>query len=103
MRYFSTYYKRNRRKKRKKLLKRLQIETVEELVHHYPRCYVTYPEPVSVSEVKTGVRCSILAQIASPVHLKATGKLKLCTCLAADESGQIFLRWFKHALPQKYA
>ena len=80
--------------KTEKLLKRLQIETVEELVHHYPRCYVTYPEPVSVSEVKTGVRCSILAQIASPVHLKAAGKLKLCTCLAADESGQIFLRWF---------
>lgn len=80
--------------KTEKLLKRLQIETVEELVHHYPRCYMTYPEPISVSEVKTGVRCSIFCEIASPVHLKAAGRLKICSCLAADESGQIFLRWF---------
>ena len=80
--------------KTEKLLKRLQIETVEDLTHHYPRCYMAYPEPVSVSEVKTGVRCSIYCEIASPVHLKAAGRLKICSCLAADESGQIFLRWF---------
>ena len=80
--------------KTEKLLKRLHIETVEDLVHHYPRCYMAYPEPIFVNEVKTGVRCSIFAEIASPVHLKAAGRLKLCTCLAADESGQIFLRWF---------
>ena len=80
--------------KTEKLLKRLHIETVEDLVHHYPRCYMAYPEPVSVSEVKTGVRCSIFCEIASPVHLKSAGRLKICTCLAADESGQIFLRWF---------
>ena len=80
--------------KTEKLLKRLHIETVEDLVHHYPRCYMAYPEPVSVSEVKTGVRCSIFCEIASPVHLKSAGRLKICTCLAADENGQIFLRWF---------
>ena len=80
--------------KTEKLLKRLHIETVEDLVHHYPRCYMAYPEPIFVNEVKTGVRCSIFAEIASPVHLKAAGRLKLCTCLVADESGQIFLRWF---------
>lgn len=40
------------------------------------------------------MRCSIFCEIASPVHLKSAGRLKICTCLAADESGQIFLRWF---------
>ena len=80
--------------KTEKLLKRLSIETVEDLAHHYPRCYVTYPEPICVSEIKMGQRCSLFCEITSPVHLKTAGKKKLCTCLAADESGQIFLRWF---------
>lgn len=80
--------------KTQQLLRRLNIETIEDLVHHYPRCYVAYPEPISVSDIKTGQRCSLLCEIVSPVHLKTVGKRKLCTCLAADESGQIFMRWF---------
>lgn len=80
--------------KTEKLLKRLHIETTEDLVHHYPRCYVTYPEPISMDTVKVGVRCSVFGEIVSPIHLKTTGRLKLCTCLVADVSGQIFLRWF---------
>lgn len=80
--------------KTEKLLKKLNIETVEDLVHHYPRCYMAYPDPIDVSDMKTGHRCSVRCEIVSPVHLKATGKLKICTCLGADQSGQIFFRWF---------
>lgn len=80
--------------KTQKLLLKLHIESVEDLVHHYPRCYTTYPDPVLVSEVRTGVRCSICCQVASPPVLRAVRRLKLITCLAADQSGQIFLRWF---------
>ena len=49
--------------KTEKLLAKLDIETVDQLVHHYPRCYTTYPEPISISEIKTGQRCSIEAEI----------------------------------------
>ena len=80
--------------KTEKLLKKLNIETIEDLVHHYPRCYVTYPEPIDVSDMKTGERCSVRCEISSPVHLKTAGRLKICTCLGADQSGQIFFRWF---------
>ena len=80
--------------KTEKLLKRLHIETTEDLVHHYPRCYTSYPEPVEISEVRQGVRCSLYAQLASPVHLRAGGRRKVCTCLLADQTGQIFVRWF---------
>ena len=78
--------------KTEKLLAKLDIETVDQLVHHYPRCYTTYPEPISISEIKTGQRCSIEAEIASPIHLKTVRKLKLCTGLIADVSGQLFVR-----------
>ena len=80
--------------KTEKLLAKLDIETVDQLVHHYPRCYTTYPEPISISEIKTGQRCSIEAEIASPIHLKTVRKLKLCTGLIADVSGQLFVSWF---------
>ena len=80
--------------KTEKLLAKLDIETVDQLVHHYPRCYTTYPEPISISEIKTGQRCSIEAEIASPIHLKTVRKVKLCTGLIADVSGQLFVRWF---------
>lgn len=80
--------------KTEKLLGRLNIETIADLVRHYPRCYIVYPEPGKVSNVRTGQRCALFCEIASPVHLKTIGKRKLCTCLAADETGQIFLRWF---------
>lgn len=38
--------------KTEKLLAKLDIETVDQLVHHYPRCYTTYPEPISISEIR---------------------------------------------------
>ncbi len=80
--------------KTEKLLGRLHIETVEDLVHHYPRCYMTYPDPIPVCDVVTGQRCSVFCEIDSPVRLASAGRRKICTCLAADDTGQIFLRWF---------
>ncbi len=80
--------------KTEKYLKKLHIETVDDLLHHYPRCYITYPKPISVCEVEKGQRCSVKAVIASPVHLRSFGKRKLCTCLIADHSGQLFVRCF---------
>lgn len=46
------------------------------------------------SDIKTGQRCSVEAEISSPIHLKTVRKLKLCTGLIADVSGQLFVRWF---------
>ncbi len=80
--------------KTEKLLKRLHIETTDDLVHHYPRCYITYGEPIDICDIRTGVRCSVYAELSSPVHLRSHGKRKVCTCLVADQTGQLFLRWF---------
>ncbi len=75
-------------------LKRLNIETTDDLIRHYPRCYLTYGEPVKMADIRTGVRCSVCGELTSPVHMKAFGKRKLCTCLVADQTGHLFLRWF---------
>ena len=89
--------------KTQKLLLKLHIETIEDLLHHYPRYYTTYPEPVSVSEIQLQQRCSILCELSSPVRLQTVRSRKICSCLAADPTGEVFLRWFnmpylKHSL-----
>ncbi len=80
--------------KTEKLLKKMNVETVDQLVHHYPRCYTTYPDPVDLSDVVTGKRCSVAARITSPVRLRAGGRVKVVTCLISDQTGSLFLRWF---------
>ena len=80
--------------KSEKLFKKLNIETWDQLAHHYPRCYMTYPDPVEICRISTGMRCSVKARIESPIHARSYGKRKVCTCLAADQTGTLFLRWF---------
>ncbi len=80
--------------KTEKLLRRLNIETTDDLLHHYPRCYLTYGEPMDIGDICPGTRCSVSAEICSPIHLSARGHKKLCTCLVADQTGQLFIRWF---------
>ena len=80
--------------KTEKQLKRLKIETTDDLIRHYPRCYLTYGDPLPLAEIRTGVRCSVCGELTSPVHMKAFGKRKLCTCLVTDQTGHLFLRWF---------
>ncbi|MBR0382700.1 MAG: ATP-dependent DNA helicase RecG [Eubacterium sp.] len=80
--------------KTEKLLKRLNIETVEDLIHHYPRCYLIYEDPVPISRLAVWERCSVAVRLDSPVNLSARGKRKVCTCLVKDDSGSLFMRWY---------
>lgn len=80
--------------KSEKLFQKLHIETTDQLAHHYPRCYMTYPDPVEISDLRTGMRCSVKARLESPIHARSYGKRKICTCLVADQTGSLFLRWF---------
>ena len=80
--------------KTEKLLARLGIRTLDQLMHHYPRCYITYPDPIPVREIRTGIRCSVEAKVDSPIHMRAGRKTKICSCLIRDDSGSLFLRWF---------
>ena len=80
--------------KTEKLLARLNIKTVDQLVHHYPRCYTTYPDPISIREIRQGVRCTVEGALDSPVHMSAGRRVKILTALISDQSGSLFLRWF---------
>ena len=51
---------------------RLGIETVNDLLLNYPRTYVTYEDPVDISDLQAGSRQSVRAVVNSRADQKST-------------------------------
>lgn len=76
------------------LFHKIGVDTVEDLIHLYPRYYLTYEEPVDIDEAQTGSRVAIRASIASYVEVRRVRSLTLVTCVVKDVSGAVKLTWF---------
>ena len=61
------------------LFGKMGIETIEDLVHLYPRYYVTYDNPIEASDVKIGEPAAVRLILTSPLTVQKTGKLTLVT------------------------
>ena len=64
------------------LFKRLKVHTVEDLTNFYPRYYLTYEEPVLLSEAKEGERMAFRLVISSQVLVKLVKKFRIVSCTA---------------------
>lgn len=72
------------------LLKKLKIETVEDLITTYPRYYTEYPDIVSIGEAKEGETCAVEGWSANtPV---SNGKVAKIIVMNGAES--ISVSWF---------
>ena len=49
--------------KSQQLFARVNIRTVGDLLHYYPRDYETFQEPVPIAQAKAGEVCAILATV----------------------------------------
>ena len=76
------------------LFHKLGVDTVEDLIHLYPRYYLSYEEPVDIDEAELGKRVAIRASIASYVEVRRVRSLMLVTCMVKDISGAVKLTWF---------
>ena len=73
------------------LLKKLKIETTENLLQHYPRRYEDHPVPIWISNMQTGQKCSIYCKVE---HRLFEGKNGLMTLYISDKSGETSCKWF---------
>lgn len=73
------------------LLKKLKIETVEDLLLHYPRRYEEHPAPIWISNMQIGEKCSIYCKIERRIY---EGKNGLVTLYISDKSGETACKWF---------
>ena len=76
------------------LYRKLHINTIEDLLEHYPRYYLSYQEPVSLAEAPFGERIAIRATVNSYVELKKMRTLNIATFQARDYTGSIKMVWF---------
>lgn len=83
------------------LYRKLKINTIENLLEHYPRYYLTYEEPVDIAEVPIGQRVSIRATVNSYVEMKKMRTLTVSTFTAKDYTGSIKMVWFNSPFIKK--
>ncbi len=80
--------------KTEKTFSKLGISTVDELIHYYPRTYITYNEPSSIGELVTGCRQAVYATVNSRPEVKKVRGFTITVLYAKDFSGTIKLTWF---------
>lgn len=76
------------------LLSHLDIYTVEDMIHYYPKDYKTYPQPVSIGSLKNGQTAAVCGCITDTLRMSGRPGKKIITCHVSDGSGLLSLTWF---------
>lgn len=77
-----------------RLFGRLGVETVEELLHYYPRGYDAYEPPVPVGQVKEGVVLAVSGTLLKSADVRRFRNLQVVTAAVKDMTGSLQLTWF---------
>ena len=80
--------------KTEKLLGKVGVFTQEDLLQYYPRAYLTYEEPIGISDLKEGVTCSLRGSFTGRPAIAASAKGKITTAQLRDETGVIRTVWY---------
>lgn len=77
-----------------KLFSKLDINTVGDLISHYPKDYETYAPPVSISQAVPGEVCAIYASVTAIPNQKKVRNLTILNVNIKDSSGAMQLTFF---------
>lgn len=77
-----------------KLFHKLGVDTIQDLIHMYPRYYLTYDTPLELKNIVAGERVAVCASISSYIEVKKVRSLTIVTCMVRDSSGVLKLTWF---------
>lgn len=78
-----------------KKFEKLGIQTVRDLLLHYPRRYIDYSQPYTVASAPYDVDCCVRATVLQKdPDRRIKGGRVLSRVLAADDSGVLALSWF---------
>ncbi|MBH1939701.1 ATP-dependent DNA helicase RecG [Mobilitalea sibirica] len=87
--------------KTEKAFHRLGIETVQDLLEHYPRGYEVFEHPRVIAGLEEGVTASIEASITMTPKVKRVRNLQIINTQVKDASGSMHLTWFNMPFLQK--
>ncbi|MGI6295990.1 MAG: ATP-dependent DNA helicase RecG [Armatimonadota bacterium] len=80
------------------LLKRLNIETAEDLIRHYPRRYEDRTHFARIAGLQHGEAATVRGTVITAENVPTRGRLMLTKVVVEDGSGCVVLTWFN----QKY-
>ncbi len=87
--------------KTERLFYKLGIETVQDLLEHYPRGYDEYERPVPISAVREGTLLAIEASLVTSPKVKKVKNLLIVNVQVKDFSAVMPLTWFNMPFLQK--
>lgn len=76
------------------LFKKLGVETVEELLHYYPRAYDAYEAPVPVGQVREGSIAAVSGQLLKTASVRRFKNIQVIVTTVKDMTGGLTLTWF---------
>jgi len=78
-----------------KTLKRLDLNTLGDMLYHFPRRYDDYSQMKPINRLKFGEEVTIIGTVKN-VHVRSVrgGKMKLSEAVISDGSGSIRVSWF---------
>lgn len=83
------------------LFHKLGIETVQDLLEHYPRGYEEFERPIPISHIREGNTVAIEASLMSSPKTKKVRNLQIINVQVKDASASISLTWFNMPFLQK--
>lgn len=87
--------------KTEKLFEKLGIETVQDLLEHYPRGYEEFERPAQIAMVKEGETVAVEASLVATPKTKRVRNLQIVSAQIKDSSASMFLTWFNMPFLQK--
>ena len=81
--------------KSKKLLEKLSICTVDDLLTYYPRDYRKFENTKMIRDVKDGETVAVLAETVGQLSVQYVKRMQITTAHLKDESGKLVARWFR--------
>ncbi len=80
--------------KTEKLMNRIGVYTIKDILLYFPRDYIRYKEPIKPGEICQEGMYAVMGQVAGTPLLKKTGRMELVQAKLADGTGYIECVWF---------
>ena len=77
-----------------KLFARLGVETVDDLLHYYPRAYDTFNEPKPILGLKEDAMEAVEGVLTKTADVVKYGHLQVTTTVLRDVTGTLTLTWY---------
>lgn len=74
--------------------KKLKVSNVNDLIHTFPRTYLSYDEIIDIKDAYLGNRVAVLAVISTYVDVRTIRNLKITNISIKDQTGTMKVTWF---------